>query len=270
MSSNRSETDLQKLLKVIPEPKTSRRMDCPSCGGSNTFSITNLGTIVLFYCFKASCKLKGKQSVEISLDSLKKEFKNTSQDNSTFSASDSFLFIPETLGRERINNYLHKNNCWDAYREGRADIRYDPHEDRVVFMIWCIGDHEPVDAIGRKLSKGAPKWKRYGKSSNPFICPKELENVQNKTLIIVEDCCSACAASSYADSAALLGTSLQASYLKEFLQYDNFILALDKDASKLAFNMQRELQYYRPTKILLLTEDLKSYNPSEIRKLFDD
>jgi len=67
----------------------------------------------------------------------------------------------------------------------------------------------------------------------------------------------------------LLGTFLQASYLKEFLEYDKFVLALDQDASKLAFSMQKELQYYRPTTILLLTEDLKTYNTEEIRKLFN-
>ena len=178
------------------------------------------------------------------------------------------VFIPETLSRERINRFLHDNNCWDAYREGRADIRYDIREDRVVFMIWKYAGTEPVDAVGKKLTTAGSKWKRYGKVSVPFICPMESES-QSKTLIIVEDCCSACAASAYCDSAALLGTFLQASYLSEFLLYDNFILALDQDASKLALKMQRELQYYRPTKVLFLTEDLKTYNPTEIRRLFN-
>lgn len=268
-----SETKLQQLLKDIPEPQTSRRMDCPNCGGKNTFSITNLGTILLFYCFRASCKLKGKRPTNISIDSLRKEFKvgaNDRPDNSF--VLNRFIFIPETVGRERINIFLHDNNCWDAYREGLADIRYDPYDDRVVFMIWDLFTGQPIDAVGKKLTTGSgPKWRRYGKSSQAFICPTNRYSQGEKhteTLIIVEDCCSACAASAYCDSAALLGTFLQANYLKEFLQYDKFIIALDQDASKLALSMQKELQYYRPTAIKLLTEDLKCYNAEEIRRLF--
>jgi hypothetical protein len=268
-----SEIKLQHLLKDIPEPQTSRRMDCPSCGGKNTFSVTNLGTVILFYCFKASCKLKGRRQTDISTESLKREFEVVvnKKSNSSFSL-DRFIFIPETVGRERINKFLHDNNCWDAYREDLADIRYDPYDDRIVFMIWDLSTGVPIDAVGKRLTKGgAPKWRRYGKSSQAFICPtnRHKQDPIYKTLIIVEDCCSACAASAYCDSAALLGTFLQANYLKEFLQYERFIIALDKDASKLALSMQKELQYYRPTTIHLLTEDLKCYNSEEIRRLFD-
>ncbi|KKL15831.1 hypothetical protein LCGC14_2501650, partial [marine sediment metagenome] len=194
---HRSETKLQQLLKDIPEPQTSRRMDCPNCGGVNTFSITNLGTIILFYCFKASCKLKGRHQVDASIESIKGAFEIKNRNDDPMNL-DKFMFIPETLSRERINRFLHDNNCWDAYREGRADIRYDIREDRVVFMIWKYADTEPVDAVGKKLTTAESKWKRYGKMSVPFICPMESES-QSKTLIIVEDCCSACAASAYCD-----------------------------------------------------------------------
>ena len=268
MTSKKSEIDLQQILKKdIPAPQTSRRMDCPECGGKNTFSITNLGTIILFYCFKASCKLKGKRKTDISIDDLKNKFtfKKTPIDINYY--LDRFVFIPETIGRERISIFLHDNNCWDAYKSGIADIRYDPYEDRIVFMIY--EDSIPVDAVGRSLTGTGPKWRRYGKASVPFICPTDRQDKKyTKTLVIVEDCCSACAASAYSDSAALLGTFLQASYLKEFLRYDKFILALDNDASKLAFSMQKELSYYRPTTMLLLKEDLKTYNAEEIRRLF--
>ncbi len=242
-------------------------MDCPSCGGKNTLSITNLGSIVLFYCFKASCKLRGKRKTDLTIDNLKEKFLDSKDEPSTPVILDTFLFIPELTGPARIKTYLHDNNCWDAYREGRADIRYDPYEDRIVFMIYELDT--PVSAIGRGLSELAvPKWKRYGKRSKPFICSKDSETI-SKTLVIVEDCCSACAASAYSDSAALLGTYLPDNYLKEFLAYDEFIIALDKDASKLAFKMQKELQVYKPTKMLLLEEDLKAYDADGIRSLFN-
>lgn len=266
MTSVRLETELQQLLKDTSTIRTSRRTDCPSCGGKNTFSVTNLGTLMLFYCFKASCKFKGKRKIDLTIDAVESKFRVNGNKVGTPIILDTFLFIPELISPTRIRSYLYNNNCWEAYREGRADIRFDPYEDRVVFMIY--EQDTPVAAIGRSLVDKLPKWKRYGKESKPFICAKDVETF-SKTLVIVEDCCSACAASMCHDSAALLGTHLQAAYLKEFLVYDKFILALDKDASKLAFKLQKELQYYRPTKILLLEEDLKGHSPEKVRSLFN-
>ena len=31
--------------------------------------------------------------------------------------------------------WLSKNNCWEAWSWGRADIKYDVKQDRVVFLI---------------------------------------------------------------------------------------------------------------------------------------
>ncbi len=266
MTSEKLETELQQLLDATSITKVSKRTDCPSCGGKNTFSATNLGTIVLFYCFKASCKFRGKRKIDVTIDAVESKFSANRGVTDTPIILDTFLFIPELTYSPRIKEYLHKNNCWDAYREGRADIRYDPYEDRVVFMIY--EQDTPVSAIGRSLVNKLPKWKRYGKRSKPFMCSKDVE-ISSETLVIVEDCCSACAVSICYDSAALLGTHLQEHYLKEFLTYDRFIIALDKDASKLAFEMQKRLQYYKPTKIMLLEEDLKTYNPEKIRSLFN-
>ncbi len=268
MTSDRLKTKLQQICSNM-QPN-SKRLDCPSCGGKNTFSVTNLGTTIIFYCFRASCNFKGKRSADISIKTLMKEFKNPVENTPNLLDITSFMFIPETPHRNRISEYLHDTNCWDSYREGRADIRYDPKEDRVIFMIYkSVPVVSLVGAIGRKISRtDGSKWKRYGVGLTPFICRKDQEG-KSSTLILVEDCNSACAASAYADSAALLGTFLQASYLKEFLKYDKFIIALDQDASKLAVKMQRELCYYKPTTILLLTEDLKTCNKEEIRRLFN-
>lgn len=266
MTSNKLETKLQRLIDDTITTKISKRTDCPSCGGKNTFSVTNLGTVILYYCFRASCKFRGKKEISLTTDAVK-ETLNINQDKIGIPIIlDTFLFIPELTYSTKIKEYLCTNNCWDAYREGRADIRYDPYEDRVVFMIY---EHDtPVSAIGRSLVNKLPKWKRYGKISKPFMCAKDAE-VPSETLVIVEDCCSACAVSVSHDSAALLGTYLQEQHIKEFLTYDKFIIALDKDASNLAFEMQKKLQYYKPTKILLLEEDLKTYSPDKIRSLFN-
>src|SRR3954466_12538872 len=41
-------------------PGHSMRMDCPECFGKNSFSVSNLNGQMLWYCFRASCSIKGK------------------------------------------------------------------------------------------------------------------------------------------------------------------------------------------------------------------
>ena len=47
----------------------------------------------------------------------------------------------------------HKNNCWESWSWGRADIKYDVKQDRVVFLIKNRLSHKIVGAVGRGLNK---------------------------------------------------------------------------------------------------------------------
>ena len=37
----------------------TKRMNCPTCGGYNTFTITNNMGSLVWNCYKASCNIKG-------------------------------------------------------------------------------------------------------------------------------------------------------------------------------------------------------------------
>ena len=47
------------------QPLTKYRSDCPVCGKSNTFSVTDDGVQRMWYCFHADCNVKGRTGVKL-------------------------------------------------------------------------------------------------------------------------------------------------------------------------------------------------------------
>ena len=47
------------------QPLTNFRSDCPVCGKSNTFSVTDDGMQRLWYCFHADCNVKGRTGIKL-------------------------------------------------------------------------------------------------------------------------------------------------------------------------------------------------------------
>jgi len=263
-------------LSEYPQPYTSLRINCPVCGGNNTLSVSNLGTKIVYFCFRAACHTRGASQISPSIKALEHSFTPKKVRSEPFS-TDEFLFIPNSANKETLTSTIKKYNSWPAYNDRRADIRYDPKRNRLVFIIYDGRKKTPQGAIGRTFCKTQcptihrkkAKWYRYGDSTIPFTC-KRRKGGGNSVLIIVEDCFSACAASIVADSAALLGTYLNESYIPIFSRYSQLIIALDKDASEGALKMQRKLQFYTDTKVVYLTEDIKSMSPTQTKEIFND
>ena len=46
----------------------SRRMNCPSCGHKNTFSVTNNNGELMWNCFHADCTVRGRTDRKITRD----------------------------------------------------------------------------------------------------------------------------------------------------------------------------------------------------------
>lgn len=268
---------LKKYLSFLKELDLKQgqhyRGDCPLCGGDNTFSASyELGTL-LYHCFRASCTLSGSINKEMTNEDIISSLDVGSADASShyvkpYVIPDHFVKIGE---RKECIEYLRRNHCLSAYYAGRADIRYDPKQNRVVFLI-KEGD-VCYDAVGRSLDRHTlPKWFRYGTStiyyrcsggkSDNFVCCGRRSVVA----ILVEDCASACAVSCVVDGIALLGSQLGSSSITNLLKYDEIIVALDKDAGDKSFNIQRYLSFYcKSVKILLLERDLKYLNEEEIK-----
>lgn len=248
-------------LSIAPEGRL--RMDCPACGKKNTFSVSDTGGERLWYCFHADCNARGRTGFRVRKDApyhplLKKMQPVCKPDvNQAFELPETFVAISREPAAE---SYVKRVSAYDAYLAGRVDIRYDFRMNRVVYLI--KDGRNTVDAAGRSLANIKPKWWRYGKSGNPFVCGT------SRIGVILEDCASACSVSNILSGIALLGTNLQDSHLPFLRRYDRLLVALDKDATQKAFQLVRQLQAHRPTSLVVLNKDVKDMTDDERRNTF--
>lgn len=225
----------------------SKRLNCPSCNGYKTFTVTNNMGQMLWNCYKSSCQLSGSKRVSLSVSDIKKHKQNIEKDSEPF-------VMPEYIVPYDKESY---------YDIPNDKLMYDVKEHRVVFPV--IHEGRVVDANGRSLGKRIPKWKRYGKSDLPFV------SGHGKVAVVVEDCVSA----SVLDSevyvgVAVLGTSLSESHKKYLSQFSTAIIALDPDALPKTMSFAKELRaYVKDVKVLRLNDDLKYKRKDDIENLIN-
>ena len=58
---------------------TTKRMNCPNCGGYNTFTVTNNMGSLVWNCYKVSCGSKGGTRVHLSIDDIRAGFSGTEE-----------------------------------------------------------------------------------------------------------------------------------------------------------------------------------------------
>lgn len=240
------------------------RIDCPFCSNKNTLLIDTTNNSYGWYCFHASCKAKGKHQGE----------KNMSYVQATFKPKEKIIrqtefVIPESFksvfSNAKAMEYLHKNNCWEAWAWLRADIKYDVRQDRVVFLIKNRYTDKFVGAVGRALNKNVfPKWFMYGNKNVPF------KSGNCNDAVIVEDCASACAVSNVLTGIAIMGTSIGRMELNHLNPYKNLYICLDRDATTKAYNIASQLKQknFKNVYVKPLTEDLKYCNTKQVEELF--
>lgn len=229
-----------------------KTLNCPFCGGIKKFTVTHLNNKLLWNCFKASCSAKGGVSVGYSLEDIK---------NKTFVSEGikNTRGIPDVLSHpqnhSKVVTYLHNNNCYDAFVKNLVNVKYDPIEDRVLFI---SPDNDL--AVGRSLSKKLPKWLTYGNSTKLFkVGSSDLA-------VLVEDVPSACVVASIGlCGVALLGTSLNKEQMSQLNSFSKIIIALDKDASKNSIKLSRRITHPSVT-VRFLKEDLKNMNEDTLKQ----
>jgi len=235
---------------------TTKRMNCPNCGGYKTFTVTNNMGSLVWNCYKASCNAKGGNRVHLSVDDIRAGFGGAKE-----FAIDTFE-LPSYIVAHRDNPSVLKFCADYKIDADQLGVLYDVKEDRIVFPIKDNG--KVVDATGRSLRKRLPKWKRYGKSGLPYSVG--CGNVA----VVVEDCVSA-AVVGYGSfvGVALLGTSLQDTHKGYLAQFSTAVIALDPDALKKSFALAKELRgHVDDVKIIKLNDDLKYRNPEDMEKLY--
>ena len=259
-------TWIQDLVESLPLGGSGTlRMDCPSCGKKNTFSVSEKNGERLWYCFHADCDVKGRTGFRIRKHTpyhpllTKPKPLATTNKFLAFELPDTFVALSRQPEAEA---YVRRVNAYEAYRNGLADIRYDLRSNRVVYLI--RHQNRVVDAAGRALNNNMkPKWWRYGKSGHPFVCGS------GRIGVLLEDCASACSVSNILSGIALLGTSLLDSPIPTLRTYDRLVVALDKDATKKALNLVRRLQAIRPTSLVILDKDVKDMTDDERKHTFE-
>ena len=232
----------------------NRRMNCPSCNGYKTFSITNNMGNLLWNCYKASCTLSGSKRIHLSVDDIKSSFSEAKQQQDEFSMPE---YVVYHMDRPEVKRF--------AYDYGidynRIPLYYDIKEKRVVFPIKNNG--LIVDAVGRATTFRLPKWKRYGKNNLPFTYGCGM------VAVVVEDCISASVVGSDVFvGVAVLGTSLSESHKEYLSQFSTAIIALDPDAMPKTLAFAKELRgHVNDVRVLKLKDDLKYKNEEDFDNL---
>ena len=240
------------------QPLGRYRSDCPVCGKTNTFSVTDDGLQRMWFCFHADCNVSGRTGITLSRQHANTVFKRSQADvpvprtSNTYELPPTFVSLSRNLNAEL---YVKRVHAYDAYLAGRADIRYDFKSNRVVYIVKHEG--KVVDAVGRSLDGRGAKWYRYGNSQQPFVCGT------GRCVAIVEDCASACSISHCITGLALLGTNLLDEHIKQLSNYQKIFVALDKDATDKALDMVKILCRKVPTKLMVLDRDLKNMTNEE-------
>ncbi len=236
---------------------TTKRMNCPNCGGYKTFTVTNNMGSLVWNCYKASCSIKGGTRVHLSIDDIRAGFSGAKE-----FAEENFV-LPQYIIPHRNKRTVLEFCYRHRLDPDELGVMYDVKDDRIVFPI--IHDDNIVDGTGRAIGKRLPKWKKYGKSGLPYTfgC--------GKVAVVVEDCVSAAVVGGIKSfvGVALLGTSLQESHKGYLAQFSTAVIALDPDALPKTMVMAKELRgHVNDVRVLRLNDDLKYRNPTDMENLY--
>lgn len=237
----------------------SIRVDCPFCGGRNTFGISNKDGKRIWHCFKASCGIRGSEGVGMETTSVLKRIHSTHESLPEKPKLPIPIHLSDPSNHPAVIQYLEDNNCIHALENNFIRIMYAPTDKRVLFF-----NPDSSGAVGRSLVGAKPKWKRYGSIEGVMAVGK------GDTAVVVEDIASACAVSQLNKfkGCALLGTTLSNVQKAQLITFREVVIALDKDASATAINMQRKLEGRVNTSTIFLEEDLKCLSHSRLCDLF--
>lgn len=242
----------------------TKRMNCPSCGGNNTFTVHNDMGSMIYNCYRLNCGLRGAAHGSMSAADIKKRMQSVAK--KTHSIEPETMTIPLSVIEPSKEN-VHMNDFKDRW--GLHDIRilFDIKDKRAVFPIYYKG--RIIDAVGRSLAGAVPKWLRYtGRADVYTHCTGE----PYQSVVIVEDVISAIVATRVSQNVtgmAILGTSLSPAHMQHISKYSNVIIALDPDAAAKTLRYKREVESWTgiKTHALPLHDDIKYSNQKDMDNL---
>jgi len=245
------------------EDNVTQRLDCVVCGKRNTLTVTRMDGKVLWNCYSASCSVGGIGNANYSREDISNKLSVRVEDKKEEDFTIPAYFVRDVTRSHECLNYLNEFNCMEIFDKNPDRFCYDVKNDRLAFM--TVYDSKVVGAVGRALKYGM-KWYRYDNSHIPFIIG-DNEDVA----VVVEDCTSACVVSHEATGIALLGTNLLTEHISYIKPYKKVIVALDRDATDKAVDIQRKLAIHvDKCNVMILERDLKYENKDTIKDMFNE
>lgn len=244
------------IVKSLNTPSnTSLRYDCPFCYGSKTLGVSNRHGKISFNCFRMGCNTKGKADTMMLASELTSRPPALSQEPTKIALPQHWTYVSNA----EALSWLAKWNCNWAISKGYAEVRYDPKEHRVCFLM-RNSEGDIIDAAGRALHYNTkPKWKRLSNSNTPLVIGK------GSTAYICEDAASACALAHFGAGVALLGTHITDTAIGVLRGFERCVVCLDPDAKLKALAMQRRVSMYVSTRVVFLEDDPKAYDKINLK-----
>ena len=132
--------EVRSLIGTLP----SFRGDCPECGGRGTLSISQEMGELAWFCFKAHCSTRGRDTVRRTIEDITSALLFTKESYDVpFTVPEHFVGISD---RPHVERYFKSVNVYDMYRNMQIMLMYDPKQDRAVFLI--ERDGRIVDGVG--------------------------------------------------------------------------------------------------------------------------
>lgn len=244
------------------EVNQSIRTECPECG-RGTFSVTRLGTGVVWNCFRASCNTYGSCITSASLVKPARRTTNLRPYNESL--------LP--LGAE---DYKYFWNRFGLVIEPVVHNIRLTREGRYAFPIRDFRGYERGVLVRDPVWKGPPEAPRSPVGGAKALTYMHTEGPvqswhtvpEERRLVLVEDIVSAmCAQQEGLSALALLGTHLNNDKVREIGLWgpSEVIIALDADATAEAFKLARKWGLAFPkTRVCILAEDLKDTPQEDI------
>ena len=253
MSTYREQLEILKPIKL--SDGQTRRMNCPFCGGTGTFSISRKDGARVWNCYKASCGVRGGTGTDMTIDGIRNRLSGDTTQIKNYDPIPEHLSMPRS--HDKVIAYLRSVGSLEAFEKGLVDVRFSPQQNRVLFFM-----NDRQGAVGRALDKRKPKWRVYGSTEGLFKVGS------GRTAIVVEDAASACSVGvfTHCSGCALLGTSLSSLQKQQLITFDEVVIALDADASRKAIRLQGRLEGRVNTRVVYLSEDLKYLTKLEIER----
>ena len=243
----------------------SVRCTCPVCHSPNDFSVSNIDGLILYRCYKLSCHTSSAIPISLSVTEIQERLRNRDATLSKKKAPDLWV-IPEYVIAPSQNNKALQTfiDRWDLHD---VEILFDVKDKRAVFPI--RSNNSLIDATGRSLDGGIPKWFRYTGNAPVYTA---CRGKPNGTVVIVEDVISAntiCSVCPNVTGMAILGTTLSSSHIEYIQDFVHIIVALDPDATHKTLKYKREIESWtdRHTIAMRLQDDIKYKTEADIQKL---